>query len=88
MVQVASIARGCLELLRLAVARPRVVARVIRDVVFDYARDPRALVNGLAVVVLAASFVPAVRRRHVPTCMRTSPPNPLRRRGYSRHFPA
>jgi colanic acid/amylovoran biosynthesis glycosyltransferase len=65
MVQIASIARGCLELLRLAVARPRVVARVIRDVVFDYARDPRALVNGLAVVVLAASFVPAVRRRHV-----------------------
>ena len=65
MVQIASIARGCLELLRLAVARPRVVARVIRDVLFDYARDPRALVNGLAVVVLAASFVPAVRRRHV-----------------------
>jgi colanic acid/amylovoran biosynthesis glycosyltransferase len=65
MVQVASIARGCLELLRLAVARPRVVARVMRDVLFDYARDPRALVNGLAVVVLAASLVPAVRRRRV-----------------------
>ena len=64
-VQIASIARGCLELLRLAVTRPRVVARVIRDVLSDYARDPRALVKGLAVVVLAASFVPAVRRRHV-----------------------
>lgn len=63
--QIASPARGCLELLRLAVARPRVVARVIRDVLFDYAPDPRALVNGLAVVVLAASFVPAIRRRHV-----------------------
>jgi colanic acid/amylovoran biosynthesis glycosyltransferase len=64
-VQIASIARGCLELLRLAVARPRVVARVIRGVLLDYARDPRALVNGLAVVVLAASFVPVVRRRRV-----------------------
>jgi len=64
-VQVAAIARGCLELLRLAVARPRVVARVLRDVIFDYSRDPRALVNGLAVVVLAASFVPAIRRRRV-----------------------
>ena len=38
-VQIASIVRGCLELLRLAVARPRVVARVIRDVLSDYARD-------------------------------------------------
>jgi glycosyltransferase involved in cell wall biosynthesis len=64
-VQIASIARGCVELLRLAVTRPRVVGRVIRNVLFDYARDPRALVNGLAVVVLAASFVPAIRRRGV-----------------------
>ena len=64
-VQTASIARGCFELLRLPITRPRVVARVIRDVVFDYARDLRALVRGLAVVVLAASFVPAIRRRRV-----------------------
>ena len=64
-VRIGSIARGCLELLRLAVARPRVVARVVRDVLVDCGRDPRALANGLAVVVLAASLVPAVRRRHV-----------------------
>jgi glycosyltransferase involved in cell wall biosynthesis len=64
-VQIASIARGCLELMRLAVARPRVLARVVRAVLSDYARDPRALVRGLAVVVLAASFMPAVRRRNV-----------------------
>jgi colanic acid/amylovoran biosynthesis glycosyltransferase len=64
-VQIASIARGCLELVRLAVARPRVVAGVFRDVLFDCSRDPRALAKGLAVVVLAASFMPAVRRRHV-----------------------
>jgi colanic acid/amylovoran biosynthesis glycosyltransferase len=64
-VQTAAITRGCLELLRLAVTRPRVVARVIREVLLDYARDPRALGNGLAVVVLAASFVPTVRRRDV-----------------------
>src|SRR3954454_6194457 len=62
--QIASFARGCLELLRLAVTRPRIVARVIRDVLADYSRDPRALVKGLAVVILAASFVPAIRRRH------------------------
>jgi glycosyltransferase involved in cell wall biosynthesis len=64
-VQIASVARGFLELLRLAVTRPRVVARVIRDVLSDYGRDPRAVVNGLGVVVLAASFVPAIRRRRV-----------------------
>jgi colanic acid/amylovoran biosynthesis glycosyltransferase len=64
-VQIASIPRGCLELLRLIVTRPRVVARVIREVVLDYRRDPRALVKGMAVLVLAASFVPAVRRRRV-----------------------
>lgn len=63
--RVASIPRGCLELLRLAVARPRVVAGVVRDVASDYARDPRALLNGLAVVALAASLVPAIRRRRV-----------------------
>ena len=64
-VQMASISRGCRELLRLTVTRPRVVARVIRDVVHDYAREPRELVKALAVVVLAASFVPAVRRGRV-----------------------
>jgi colanic acid/amylovoran biosynthesis glycosyltransferase len=64
-VRTASIARGCGELVQLTVTRPRVVMRVIRDVVSDYARDPRALVKALAVVVLAASFVPAARRARV-----------------------
>jgi colanic acid/amylovoran biosynthesis glycosyltransferase len=64
-VQTASIVRGCFELLRLTITRPRVVVRVIRDVVCDYARDSRALMRGLAVVVLAASFVPTIRRCRV-----------------------
>jgi colanic acid/amylovoran biosynthesis glycosyltransferase len=64
-VQIASLARGCLELLRLAVSRPRVVARVIREVLFDFSGDPRAQVTGLAIVALAASLMPAIRRRHV-----------------------
>jgi glycosyltransferase involved in cell wall biosynthesis len=64
-VQIASIGRGLLELLRLAVARPRLVARVTRHVVTDHAADRRALLNGLAVVVLTASLVPEIRRRHV-----------------------
>ena len=63
--QTASIVRGCLELLRLTITRPRVVARVIREVVCDYARDSQALVRGLAVIVLAASFVPTIRRCRV-----------------------
>jgi glycosyltransferase involved in cell wall biosynthesis len=63
--QIASVPRGCLELLRLAVTRPRAVAGVIRDLFRDYSRDPRALLKSLAVVVLAASLVPAIRRRHV-----------------------
>jgi colanic acid/amylovoran biosynthesis glycosyltransferase len=63
--QTASISRGCLELLRLTVTRPRVVARVVRVLVHDYAREPRDLVRALAVVVLAASFVPAIRRGRV-----------------------
>jgi glycosyltransferase involved in cell wall biosynthesis len=61
-VQSASIPRGCFELLRLAVTRPRAVGRVIGGVAHDYARDPGELVRGLAVVVLAASLVPAIRR--------------------------
>src|SRR5207248_8379756 len=64
-VQTASIPRGCLELLRLMLTRPRAVARVIRCLVHDYASDPRELARGLAVVVLAASFVPAIRRGRV-----------------------
>jgi glycosyltransferase involved in cell wall biosynthesis len=52
-------------LLRLTITRPRVVVRVVRAVVRDYARDGRALVRGLAAVVLAASFVPAIRRCRV-----------------------
>jgi glycosyltransferase involved in cell wall biosynthesis len=64
-VQTASIPRGCLQLLCLTVSRPGAVARVIRDLVSDYARDPGALVRGLAVVVLAASFVPEIRRARV-----------------------
>jgi glycosyltransferase involved in cell wall biosynthesis len=63
--QMASISRGCFELLRLTATRPRIVARVIRDLVHDYARDPRGLARALAVVVLAASFVPAMRRCRV-----------------------
>jgi glycosyltransferase involved in cell wall biosynthesis len=63
--QVGSIPRGCLELLRLALTRPRVVAGVIRDVLSDYWRDPRVLLKELGVVVLAASFVPAIRGRRV-----------------------
>jgi colanic acid/amylovoran biosynthesis glycosyltransferase len=63
--QVASIFRGCHELLRLTVTRPRVVARVLRAVVQDYGREPGELVEALVVVVLAASFVPAVRRGRV-----------------------
>src|SRR3954453_4021034 len=39
-VRIASVPRGCLELLRLAVTRPRVVTRVIRDMLIDYRRDP------------------------------------------------
>jgi glycosyltransferase involved in cell wall biosynthesis len=64
-VRTASFARGCVELARLLVTRPRAVARVIRDLVGDYAGDPRALLKGLAVTVLAASLVPAVRGRRV-----------------------
>jgi colanic acid/amylovoran biosynthesis glycosyltransferase len=64
-VKTASMSRGCLELLRLAVARPQPVARVIRDLVRDYARSPRELARGLAVAVLAASLVPAIRRARV-----------------------
>ena len=66
-VQTASIARGCVEFVRLLITRPVPVLRVIRDVVFDYAGDLRALVRALAAVVLAASLVPAARRgRAVP----------------------
>jgi colanic acid/amylovoran biosynthesis glycosyltransferase len=64
-VEIASVARGCRELLRLAARRPRVVARVIRDVLLDFSGDPRAQANGLAVVILAASLVPAIRQRQV-----------------------
>lgn len=64
-VQTASISRGCVELLRLTITRPRAVAHVIRQLVQDYARDPGQLVRGLAVVVLAASLVPAIRRARV-----------------------
>ena len=64
-VQIASVAPGCLELMRLAVTRPRVVARVIRDLLLDFSGDPRAQANGVAVVVLAASLMPAIRRRQV-----------------------
>ena len=42
-VQTASIARGCVEFVRLLITRPVPVLRVIRDVVFDYAGDLRAL---------------------------------------------
>jgi glycosyltransferase involved in cell wall biosynthesis len=64
-VKTASMSRGCLELLRLAVDRPHLVARVIRGLVRDYARNPRELAQGLAVTVLAASLVPAIRRARV-----------------------
>jgi glycosyltransferase involved in cell wall biosynthesis len=64
-VHTASIARGLLELLRLALTRPRVVARVVREVVRDRPWRARALVHSLAAVVLAASFVPVVRRRRI-----------------------
>jgi colanic acid/amylovoran biosynthesis glycosyltransferase len=64
-VRIGSISRGIRELLRVAVTRPRVVARVVRALLSDYGRDARALVNSLAVVVLAASFVPVIRRRGI-----------------------
>lgn len=64
-VQTASIARGCVEFVRLLITRPVPVLRVIRDVVFDYAGDLRALVRALAAVFLAASLVPAARRGRV-----------------------
>jgi glycosyltransferase involved in cell wall biosynthesis len=64
-VRIGSISRGIRELLRVSVTRPRVVARVLRALLSDYGRDARALVNSLAVVVLAASFVPVIRRRGI-----------------------
>lgn len=64
-VRTASIPRGSLALLRLMITRPRAVMRVMRDLLLDYSTDPRALLKGLVVVVLAASFVPAIRRRRV-----------------------
>lgn len=64
-VHTASFARGCLELLRLSVSRPRALARVLRAVVSDRPRKPRPLAESLAAVVLAASFVPVIRRRGI-----------------------
>jgi glycosyltransferase involved in cell wall biosynthesis len=64
-VHIGSIARGIRELLRLTVTKPGAVGRVARALLSDYAPDPRALVKGLAVAVLAASFVPVIRRRGI-----------------------
>jgi len=64
-VQIGSIARGVRELLRLVITRPHIVGRVIRTLLLDYGRDPRALVRSLAVLVLTASFVPVIRRRGI-----------------------
>jgi len=64
-VRPASIPRGCLALLYLTATRPRAVMRVMRGLVRDYSSDPRGLLQGLAVVVLAASLVPAIRTRRV-----------------------
>ena len=87
-VQTASIARGCGELLRLTVTRPRAVARVIGDVLSDYARDPGELVHGLAAVVLAASSRSSDSAAPASlTSTRISQPNPLKRRGHSPHLP-
>jgi colanic acid/amylovoran biosynthesis glycosyltransferase len=64
-VQMGSIARGTRESLRMVVTRPKVVGRVVRTLLSDYGRDPAALVKSLALFVLAASFVPVIRRRGI-----------------------